>query len=921
MKPPLQRSNQKNAPEGNQRCTLKYVLEGHQKGVNWVDFHPKLPLLVSGADDKKVKLWMYDGVKAWEHDSYDAADHNISCVRFHPRKDVVISASEDKRMRFWNMDRSKNTLLQTFQGDGRFWMLDAHPEKDLFAAGGDHGWILFNTETCPIGNGNEYLSSTTQLFNGLSEEIYATFPKTLLEQLLQIVRSSTPQSAVASELFAALVLVAVNEHESTVNHNSTEIALATLKSFITDTFFCKCAFRILAVLARTGKNKDRSEQIRCTENILSAMRIHIHDPDVQAEGSLALLVFAMQSVNNKLDIAQRGGVQLLLAISNHVDVQVRIFSLLCSLLFNSSSATHIAIIEFVESLSRAMKTHVRDANLQLIGCVTLYLLAYCDSDVVDELGGVEAILAAMRVHFKNADVQAQGCLALWNLATQGFYDSRQNHIISLEAVELIVQTVMRNHIQDTQILINGCGFLWSLCVTDANKAKIASAEFVKTAISVMQVHMSNPELQISLCKILTQLDGKDLANFADVIINLVAIMTEQHRQNGLIQLLGVILLTKVVTSKSKNVTPVLTAKATEVAISAMKTDPQYIHLRGTGCAMLAVLTGGKYHPPVLPSTLVSDLAKLRHDQAFCDITLLCNGRRISAHKIMLARAKVFFDMFKSKPDLSEMTLDCRYEVAEKFLDHLYEQLLGNIQAPLASELAAVCDKYGMRKPQALRSDVRQNHAKPDKPATSSNDVFRWAKSLKESVKEVFDSDSKVAEAPFAKDMKQFVGSAFLSDISFEVEGQIIHAHKALLAARSSLFKTLIEKSANAKCVKVGNMKVSVIQRILTYIYTDETDLESADVNELVKTLLAAEKFQLPQMKSVLEMSLSNFPRDNFELMFEVSQRSQSFPLTTFCLVWLLSKWNSVHFDKMKNEKTKALQNQYEPYRTNNCTIS
>ena len=42
-------------------ATVKYVLEGHDRGVNWAAFHPTLPLIVSGADDRKVKLWRTNG--------------------------------------------------------------------------------------------------------------------------------------------------------------------------------------------------------------------------------------------------------------------------------------------------------------------------------------------------------------------------------------------------------------------------------------------------------------------------------------------------------------------------------------------------------------------------------------------------------------------------------------------------------------------------------------------------------------------------------------------------------------------------------------------------------------------------------------------------------------------------------------------
>ena len=46
---------------GGSDAVVKYVLEGHDRGVNWASFHPTLPLIVSGADDRQVKLWRYNG--------------------------------------------------------------------------------------------------------------------------------------------------------------------------------------------------------------------------------------------------------------------------------------------------------------------------------------------------------------------------------------------------------------------------------------------------------------------------------------------------------------------------------------------------------------------------------------------------------------------------------------------------------------------------------------------------------------------------------------------------------------------------------------------------------------------------------------------------------------------------------------------
>lgn len=51
---------------GQADAVVKHLLEGHDRGVNWATFHPTLPLIVSGADDRQIKLWRMNDSKAWE---------------------------------------------------------------------------------------------------------------------------------------------------------------------------------------------------------------------------------------------------------------------------------------------------------------------------------------------------------------------------------------------------------------------------------------------------------------------------------------------------------------------------------------------------------------------------------------------------------------------------------------------------------------------------------------------------------------------------------------------------------------------------------------------------------------------------------------------------------------------------------------
>ncbi|KAF9530156.1 coatomer subunit alpha-2 [Crepidotus variabilis] len=125
--------------------TVKHVLEGHDRGVNYAQFHPTLPLIISAADDRSIKIWRMSETKAWEVDSCRGHFNNVSTAHFHPKHELIVSCGEDKTVRVW--DLAKRSAIQTFRREhDRFWVLATHPNLNLFAAGHDSGLIVFKLE-------------------------------------------------------------------------------------------------------------------------------------------------------------------------------------------------------------------------------------------------------------------------------------------------------------------------------------------------------------------------------------------------------------------------------------------------------------------------------------------------------------------------------------------------------------------------------------------------------------------------------------------------------------------------------------------------------------------------------------------------------------------------------------------------------
>lgn len=130
---------------GNTDAVVKYVLEGHDKGVNWASFHPELPLIVSGGDDRAIKLWRMSDTRAWEVDGCRGHTNNVPCVLFHPTEDLIISVGEDRTIRTWDLN-TRSPVKQFKRENDRFWLISAHPTMNLFAACHDSGVMVFKLD-------------------------------------------------------------------------------------------------------------------------------------------------------------------------------------------------------------------------------------------------------------------------------------------------------------------------------------------------------------------------------------------------------------------------------------------------------------------------------------------------------------------------------------------------------------------------------------------------------------------------------------------------------------------------------------------------------------------------------------------------------------------------------------------------------
>ena len=126
---------------GLNSSTPHYTLEGHERGVNCIDYYPSgdKPYILSGADDQTVKVWDYQ-TKSVVH-TLDGHSHNVCAVMFHPKLPIIASASEDGTVRIWQSATYRPETTLNY-GMERAWALAATASANKLAIGYDEGTVV-----------------------------------------------------------------------------------------------------------------------------------------------------------------------------------------------------------------------------------------------------------------------------------------------------------------------------------------------------------------------------------------------------------------------------------------------------------------------------------------------------------------------------------------------------------------------------------------------------------------------------------------------------------------------------------------------------------------------------------------------------------------------------------------------------------
>ncbi|CAL5007384.1 unnamed protein product [Urochloa decumbens] len=144
------------------------------------------------------------------------------------------------------------------------------------------------------------------------------------------------------------------------------------------------------------------------------------------------------------------------------------------------------------------------------------------------------------------------------------------------------------------------------------------------------------------------------------------------------------------------------------------------------------------------------------------------------------------------------------------------------------------------------------------------DVTVIKKPIVEDIAIASDFEVQVPPSDMSETFGKFLDSKEIADVTFEVKGEVFHAHKAVLAIRSPVFMAELYgpmRDEGRTSINVEDMEPAVFRALLHFIYRDSLpsmdDLDGGDSEEMIKHLLvAADRYGLERMKLICESMLS-----------------------------------------------------------------
>lgn len=157
------------------------------------------------------------------------------------------------------------------------------------------------------------------------------------------------------------------------------------------------------------------------------------------------------------------------------------------------------------------------------------------------------------------------------------------------------------------------------------------------------------------------------------------------------------------------------------------------------------------------------------------------------------------------------------------------------------------------------------------------------------------------------DWRAFVNSPHLSDITIEVGGHPVHAHRVVLAARCSYFRAMFESGmsdATSPTIAINDIDEPVFLALLHHLYTDAVDISP----DLALPLFAAADFLgVEHLKTVcVQLIEADLSSESVCRALTVADKHSASALKEACVEYIVANFRVVHMTEGFKELPRSL---------------
>jgi alpha-tubulin suppressor-like RCC1 family protein len=270
------------------------------------------------------------------------------------------------------------------------------------------------------------------------------------------------------------------------------------------------------------------------------------------------------------------------------------------------------------------------------------------------------------------------------------------------------------------------------------------------------------------------------------------------------------------------------------------------------------------------SSLFSTKTSLMAQGATADCVLLVAGRRLYCHLVVLSkrcpklRDLIYEEFRPSEEGLTELILpELRFDVCKCLLEFLYTD---DVQTPLDPnatlpyDLTKAAESYQLPRLVALCQLC----------TALAREAMKGADGEDGEEDDALNSHIAVPMGTLPMDLGGALGEPEFADVKFTTShGRTIYAHRCVLSARSAYFAAMFRSGgANESEGRGGKKSVVDVQvpdsyvgllRMLVFIYCG--NLAESNVDALLEDLMAADRYQLWDMKKMCESMIAVTPEN------------------------------------------------------------